>query len=121
MGPRHGKPDHASADDETLDQFHLVLFALGGVLRWLGLRRARTILAFPNLVRSVEKSATNIRFQSVGSTVTGTRPHGGLALASTPVRRAQITEVIAIKLWLITSVRILCSSSRKLLQAGLTT
>ena len=33
-----------------------------------GRRAKRTIFALPSLVRSVERSATNIRFQSVGST-----------------------------------------------------
>ena len=47
----------------------------------------RSIFALPSLARSVEKSATNIRFQSVGSitancTAMVTRHHGGLALAS---------------------------------------
>jgi hypothetical protein len=53
-----------------------------------GRRAKRTIFALPNLARSAERSATNIRFLSVGSitancTVTGTRPHGGQMLAST--------------------------------------
>ena len=52
-----------------------------------GRRAKRTIFALPNLVRSVERSATNISFQSVGSitancTAMVTRPHGGPALAS---------------------------------------
>ena len=53
----------------------------------VGCRAKRTIFALPNLVRSVEKSATNIRFESVGSIIANctamvTRSHGGPALAS---------------------------------------
>jgi hypothetical protein len=49
-----------------------------------GRRAKRTIFVLPNLVRSVEKSATNIRFPSVGSitvncTALVTKPHGGRA------------------------------------------
>ena len=39
-GPRHGKPDHPSADDETLDRFHpLPLCSAGSVLRRPRLQR----------------------------------------------------------------------------------
>jgi hypothetical protein len=54
----------------------------------VGRRAKRTIFALPSLARSAERSAMNIRFQSVGSIIVNctamvTRPHGGPALAST--------------------------------------
>ena len=52
-----------------------------------GRRAKRTTFALLSLARSVERSATNIRFRSAGSiiancTATVMRPHGGPALVS---------------------------------------